>query len=119
MLLAVAVSEANAERSHASIAVHIVGLAPLATIALVPPKPQIDTSTPLGGSVAAYAVTMPDGSPSTGTVQFGPPYFDAGGLFAMTGTGAAGNIIVNPAGPGLSGLTVPIIESITVQAITH
>jgi hypothetical protein len=115
LLLALVTPAAHAA-SQASIAVHLIGLPPGPTIVIVPVTPQIDTATPLGGMVATYTATMPDGSPSTGTMQFAAPFFDAGGRFALTGTGAAGQIVVNPAGPGLGGLAVPIIERVTLMA---
>jgi hypothetical protein len=90
--------------------------APIITV--VPAAPQIGDSVPLGTTVASYAATMPDGTAFPGKVTFGSPYFDAGGLFALTGT-ASGNLIVSPTGPGLAGLPVlPFTEHITLQAVS-
>ena len=91
-----------------------------ATITVAPPVPQIADSAPLSTYVASYAATMPDGTPFVGTVQFGPPYLDAGGLFALSSNGASGSIIVSPTGPGLASLPVPptITELITIKATT-
>ena len=101
----------------ASVAVELIGIqAPIITV--VPAAPQIGDSAPLGATVANYAATMPDGTAFPGKVTFGSPYFDAGGLFALTGT-ASGNIIVSPTGSGLAGLPVlPFTEHITLQAVS-
>jgi len=99
--------------------VSIIGL-PQPTITVAPPVPQIADSAPLSTYVASYAATTPDGTPFVGTVQFGPPYLDAGGLFALSSNGASGSIIVSPTGPGLASLPVPptITELITIKATT-
>lgn len=97
--------------------VSLIGL-PQPTISSAPAAPEIASNAAPGTSVASYAATMPDGSPFPGTVTFGPPYFDAGGLFALTGA-ASGKIIVSPTGPGLASLPVlPITEHITLQAVS-
>ena len=70
-------------------------------------------TTPLGAVVATYSVTMSDGSPFTGTVQFGAPYFDSGGIFALSGN----SIIVNPKGPGVGPNMTTITDHITLEAI--
>jgi hypothetical protein len=94
----------------------IIGM-PQPTITVAPAAPQIGSDAPLGTVVASYAASMPDGTAFPGTVTFGSPYFDAGGLFAVTG-GASGHIIVSPVGPGLASLpTLPMTERITLQAV--
>ena len=66
-------------------------------ISFNPPNPAIPSTTPKGAVVAAVVVTMSDGSAFTGTLGFGPPNFDDGGTFAISGS----NLIINPAGPGI------------------
>jgi hypothetical protein len=56
---------------------------------------------------------MSDGSPYTGTVNFGAPFFDAGGSFAISGN----SIIVNPNGPGIGPNMSTITDHITLEAI--
>jgi hypothetical protein len=56
---------------------------------------------------------MSDGSPFTGSVGFGNPYYDAGGIFAISGS----NIIVNPSGPGVGPNMTTITDHITLLAI--
>jgi hypothetical protein len=82
-------------------------------IAVTPSNPTIPDTTPLGAVVASFAVTMSDGSPFTGTVGFGAPYNDAGGVFAISGN----NIIVNPSGPGVGPNTTTLTDQITLEAI--
>jgi hypothetical protein len=55
---------------------------------------------------------MSDGSPFTGTVGFGAPNYDAGGIFAISGN----NIIVNPTGPGVGPNTTTLTDQITLEA---
>jgi hypothetical protein len=59
---------------------------------------------------------MSDGSPFLGTVGFGPPNSNAGGIFALTGSSSSGNIIVNPTGPGIGPNTNTITDQITLIA---
>ena len=56
---------------------------------------------------------MSDNSPFTGTVRFGPPYYDNNGRFALAG----GNIIVNPDGPGIGPNKATMTDHITLEAI--
>jgi len=63
-----------------------------------PPNPSIVSSAPLGSVVATITPSWSDGSPFTGTLSFGPPYSNDQGVFAISGD----NLIINPAGPGLS-----------------
>jgi hypothetical protein len=73
-------------------------------------------TTPVGAVVATYTVTMSDGSPFVGAIGFGPPNFDAGGIFSLTGSLTSGNIIVNPSGPGIGPNSGTIIDHITLIA---
>jgi hypothetical protein len=82
-------------------------------ITVTPSTPTVPDTTPLGTKVAAFSVAMSDGSPFTGTVVFGAPYYDAGGIFAISG----GNIIVNPTGPGVGPNMATITDHITLVAI--
>jgi hypothetical protein len=62
-----------------------------------PPNPAIPAMTPKGAVVAGIVVSMSDGSAFTGTLGFGPPSYDDGGIFAISGS----NLIINPNGPGV------------------
>jgi hypothetical protein len=84
---------------------------------VTPGTPTIPDTTPLGATVATYTVTMSDGSPFVGTIGFGPPNFDAGGIFALSGSNTAGNIIVNPSGPGVGPNMGTITDHITLLAV--
>ena len=74
-----------------------------------------DTIT-VGAVVATYTVTMSDGSPFAGTIGFGPPNFDAGGTFSLTGSPPSGNVIINPSGPGVGPNLSTITDQITLVA---
>jgi hypothetical protein len=82
-------------------------------ITVMPNTPVVPDTAPLGTVVATYDVAMSDGSPFTGTVRFGAPFYDAGGIFALSGN----NIIINPAGPGVGPLMTSITDHITLEAI--
>jgi hypothetical protein len=56
---------------------------------------------------------MSDGSPFSGTVRFGAPYYDAGGIFALSGD----KIIVSLGGPRLGPNKSTITKHITLEAI--
>src|SRR5262249_9005504 len=86
--------------------------APVPAITVTPSNPTILDTTPLGAVVATFAVSMSDGSPFTGTVGFGAPNYDGGGVFAIAGN----NIIVNPSGPGVGPNTTTLTDQITLQA---
>jgi hypothetical protein len=95
-----------------ALAVAAVGAA-VPMIAVTPMAPQIPDTTPLGAVVATFAVTMSDGSPFTGSVAFGSPFFDNGRVFAISGN----QIIVNPAGPGVGPNLGTITDHITLIAM--
>ena len=82
-------------------------------ITVAPNSPEVPDTTPLGAVIATYRVVMSDGSPFTGTVRFGAPFFDGGGIFALSGN----SIIVNPSGPGLGPNMTSITDHITLEAI--
>jgi hypothetical protein len=82
-------------------------------ITVTPETPVVPDTTPPGTVVATYEVAMSDGSPFTGTVRFGAPFYDAGGIFAISGK----NIIVNPAGPGIGPTVNSVTDHITLEAI--
>jgi hypothetical protein len=82
-------------------------------ITVAPITPHARDTTPRGAVVATYSVMMSDGSPFTGTVRFGAPYHDGGGVFALSGN----KIIVNPNGPGLGPNRTTITKHITLEAI--
>jgi flagellar basal body rod protein FlgG len=56
---------------------------------------------------------MSDYSQFTGTVRFGPPYYDNDGRFTLT----KNTIIVNPNGPGIGPNRTTITDHITLEAI--
>ena len=81
-------------------------------ITVTPNSPVVPDTTPRGAVVAIYSVRMSDGSPFTGTVRFGPPYYDGKGVFALSGN----NIIVNPNGPGLGRRKITSTDHVTLEA---
>jgi hypothetical protein len=87
-----------------------------AVITVTPNTPQLPDTTARGAVVATYAVTMSDGSPFVGTIGFGPPNFDAGGIFALAGSPTSGNVIVNPNGPGVGPNLSTVTDHITLVA---
>jgi hypothetical protein len=87
--------------------------APQPVITITPTTPEVPDMTPLGAVVATYAVAMSDGSPFSGTVRFAAPFFDAGGIFALSGN----NIIVNPNGPGIGPNITTMTDRITLETV--
>lgn len=65
-----------------------------------PPSPSIAPNSPRGTVVATITATWSDGTPFTGTLGFGPPYWNDGGIFAISGN----KLIINPTGHGISAL---------------
>jgi hypothetical protein len=95
------------------------GPAPQPIISFNPLLPSLPDTTPKGTVVATYAVTMSDGSPFTGTVAFGTPNFDSGGVFSLVATTrATGQLIVNPSGPGVGPNLTTITDHVTLVATT-
>ena len=72
--------------------------APSLTLTFNPPSPSVPSNAPAGTSIATITATSTDGTPFTGTLSFGPPYSNDNATFAISGN----QLIVNPAGPGLS-----------------
>jgi hypothetical protein len=66
----------------------------------------------LGATIATVSVAMTDGSAFVGSLSFGAPFFDDGGVFALSGN----DIIVNPSGPGIANATVTTVDQITIVA---
>jgi hypothetical protein len=89
---------------------------PAPVITVTPNTPRVPDTTSLGAVVATYTVTMSDGSPFVGTIGFGPPNFDAGGIFVLTGSPPIGNVIINPNGPGVGPNLSTITDQITLVA---
>jgi hypothetical protein len=89
---------------------------PAPMITVTPNTPQVLDTTSVGAVVATYTVTMSDGSPFVGMIGFGPPNFDAGGIFALTGSPTTGNVIINPSGPGVGPNLSTITDQITLAA---
>jgi hypothetical protein len=106
-------------RSGASPAVRVtppprLPAGPLRPVIEVRPKTPRVPDTALGGTVvASYSVRMSDNSPFTGTMRFGPPYYDDNGRFALTDN----NIIINPNGPGIGPNRATVTDHITLEAI--
>jgi hypothetical protein len=82
-------------------------------ITVTPSTPTVPDTTPLGAVVATFSVAMNDGSLFGGTVGFGAPYYDAGGIFSISGS----KIIVNPSGPGVGPNMSTVTDHITLVAI--
>jgi hypothetical protein len=78
-----------------------------------PNTPKVPDTAPGETVVARYSVRMSDNSPFSGTVRFGPPYYDNNGRFAL----ADNAIIVNPNGPGIGPNKATITDHITLEAI--
>ncbi len=91
-------------------------LAPAPVITVTPNTPQVPDTTSVGAVVATYTVTMSDGSPFVGAIGFGPPNFDARGIFALTGSPISGNVVINPSGPGVGPNLSTITDQITLVA---
>ena len=85
---------------------------PYLTISVNPSAPTIPNTTPLGAQVAQVAVTWSDGSPFTGTLSFGAPNYNDGGVYALD---ANNNLIINPSGPGV-GPAGGTVENVTLVA---
>jgi Domain of unknown function (DUF4082) len=85
--------------------------APTLSVSLSPPSPTIASNAPLGTVVATVIASWSDGSPFTGTLTFGMPYSNDNATFAVSGN----NLIVNPAGPGVSAYG-GTIQNVTIVA---
>ena len=86
-------------------------------ITVLPNMPSIPSNTALGTTVAVIYVCNSDGSAFTGTLGFGPPNFDDGGVFALSGSSNPYTLIVNPSGPGVGpdGGTVQNVSLVAVE----
>jgi hypothetical protein len=69
--------------------------APSPIINFNPVAPSEPDTTPVGTLIAQIIVTMTDGSPFTGSLGFGSPYFSDAGICAIQGT----NLILGAAPP--------------------
>jgi hypothetical protein len=85
--------------------------APALNITLNPTNPTIPATTPLGAVVATVVVTWSNGAPFTGTLSFGPPNNNGGGVYALSGN----NLIINPSGPGV-GPAGGSVQNVTIVA---
>jgi hypothetical protein len=61
--------------------------------------------------VATVTASWSDGSPFTGTLTFGAPYYNDNATFAISGN----NLIINPAGPGVSAVA-NTLQNVTIVA---
>jgi hypothetical protein len=93
--------------------VTVSGAFPIITV--TPTMPTIPNTVSTGSTVAIITVTMSDGSTFTGTVAFGSPYFDDGGIYAISGSSSPFLLIVDPDGPGV-GAEGGNIDNVTVVA---
>jgi hypothetical protein len=109
----------NAGTASATLVLNVTAAAspPTVKIIVTPNTPQLPDTTSVGAVAATYTVTMSDGSPFVGTIGFGSPNFDAGGIFALTGSPTSGNIIVNPNGPGVGPNSGTVTDHITLIAM--
>src|SRR5262249_44882080 len=87
------------------------GTAPVLSLSFQPPNPSIPSTTPLGATVATIIASWSNGQPFTGTLGFGSPYSNAGGVFAISGN----SLIINPSGPGVGGAGGKV-EQVTIVA---
>jgi len=86
---------------------------PRPVIEVRPNIPRVPDTAPGGTVVASYSVRMSDNSRFTGTVRFGPPYYDNNGRFALIDN----HIVINPNGPGIGPNRATITDHITLEAI--
>ncbi len=82
------------------------------SIALTPANPTIPSTAPLGTVVAKITVTWSDGSPFTGTLSFGLPNSNGGGVYAIDSNN---NLIIDPAGSGV-GASGGSVQNVTIVA---
>jgi hypothetical protein len=82
-------------------------------IGIRPKTPKVPDTAPGGTVVASYSVRMSDNSRFTGTVRFGPPYYDNDGRFVLINN----HIVINPNGPGIGPNRATITDHITLEAI--
>jgi len=99
------------ENANFFVDVAFASTAPFLTVVLNPVNPTIPSTTPLGTVVATVTVTWSDGSPFTGTLSFGPPNNNGGGVYALSGN----NLIINPSGPGV-GPAGGSVQNVTIVA---
>ncbi len=91
----------------------VSSVVPIVTVA--PTMPTIPNTTSLGATVATITVTLSNGGTFTGTLTFGSPYFDDGGIYAISGSSSPFLLIVNPSGPGV-GAEGGNIDNVTLVA---
>jgi hypothetical protein len=89
----------------------VAGQPPVLTLSFQPPNPSIRNTTPLGAIVATIIPAWSNGQRFTGTLSFGPPYANGGGIFAIAGT----SLIIDPSGPGVNGAGGTVVQ-VTVVA---
>jgi hypothetical protein len=83
-------------------------------ISFDPPSPSIPSDAPPGTVVATVSAKWSDGTPFTGTLGFAPPYFNGGGVFAISGH----KLIINPEGPGAFASS-GIKRNVTIRATSE
>ena len=75
------------------------GQAPVLSLSSSSPNRSTPSTMPLGATVATITASWSKGRPFAGTLGFGPPSSNAGGVFAIGGS----SLIINPSGPGVAG----------------
>jgi hypothetical protein len=91
--------------------VAFTAVAPTLSVTLNPANPTILSNTPPGTVVATISVTWSNGAPFTGSLSFGPPNSNGGGVYALSGN----NLIINPSGPGV-GAAGGSVQNVTIVA---
>jgi hypothetical protein len=71
---------------------------PHLTLTFDPPSPSIAPSAPGGTVVATIIAAWSDGTPFTGSLGFGPPFYNDAGTFTISGN----KLIMNRAAPAIS-----------------
>ncbi len=99
------------ENANFFVDVAFTSSAPFLTITLNPANPTISSTTAPGAVVATVTATWSNGAPFTGTLAFGPPNNNGGGVYALKGN----NLIINPSGPGV-GPAGGSVQNVTIVA---
>jgi hypothetical protein len=105
-------NSADAKHTNFFVDVAFASPAPYLSIVMNPANPTIPSTAALGSVVAKVNVTWSNGSPFTGTLSFGPPNSNDGGIYALDSNH---NLIINPSGPGV-GAAGGSVQNVTIVA---